>query len=51
MRIFGTLRYHWESEKYKLWQQVNNQRYRLSPMQVYRKNNYSLVQWDALVLK
>lgn len=49
------LRFHWGSEEARIWNDINNLKYRLSPMQVYRRvSGEKLAQWcsrDALVLK
>ncbi|MDS1619995.1 transposase, partial [Escherichia coli] len=49
------LRFHWERECQQLWRAICEGKYRLSPMQVYRKKtSESLAQWsarDALALK
>ncbi|EGY1236157.1 hypothetical protein ACPIFS_004569 [Escherichia coli] len=49
------LRFHWGSEETRIWNDINNLKYRLSPMQVYRRvSGEKLAQWcsrDALVLK
>lgn len=49
------LRFHWKNEERRIWNDINNLKYRLSPMWVYRRvSGEKLVQWcsrDALVLK
>lgn len=48
------IRFHWQSNKERLWQQVSNGGYRLMPMQRIETRQTTIVMWsstDALVLK
>lgn len=48
------LRFHWQHEKERLWQQVISGQYQLTPMQRVETRSGSVVMWsacDALVLK
>jgi RNA-directed DNA polymerase len=48
------LRFHWALQGERLYQQLQDGRYRLAPMQVLRRGGRSWVQWcaqDALILK
>ncbi|ATM75317.1 transposase [Serratia fonticola] len=48
------LRFHWQTRKERLWQQVSNGDYRLMPMQRIDTQHTAVVMWsssDALVLK